>query len=375
LNSCRKAICLSICVTALAACNAQAQLPSLSISLVAPGVTQLSWPSNFSDWQLSFATNLAFPANWQPVLETPIPLGKALMVVFPASDNSRYFRLVQSGSCLFRATPPAIAPGGTSTLTWCPVTGTTYRLSPGPGLVTGGSYNVSPPVTTLYTLIASNASGVISNFATVTVSSCSFANVTNWDGTLNFSYALAPSSGGYNFSVRHQAQLSLHLTRSSVSANGAQFTGYPTGTASMNDLGEDLTQVPIEPITIVGSGPPVQDVNLPATSQLTLDIDCNNGTYSFNIILQISATLTTTSGSTIEPSTAGTVKVLQGALPAALGTLSGSELLPARGPLWAGGGDLYGPGDLVADSMFITGAVNDSTAGNASVSWSFVPTP
>jgi hypothetical protein len=242
--------------------------------------------------------------------------------------------------------------------------------------VTGGSLIVSPTVTTVYTLTASNALGVVTNFTTVIVNPCGFASVSNWDGTLNFSYALAPPSPAYIFSISHQAYLSFHLTRSMVSPTSAEFTGYPTGNAQMNDRVDDLTQMPITTMTTIGSGPPLQDVNLPATSQLILDIDCTTGTYSFTIIVQISATLTASSAGPItEPSTVGTVTVSHRALPVAVSTLSSSELLPARGPLWAGGGDLYDPGDLVADSMFITGVVTDNTAGNATVNWSFVPAP
>ena len=161
-----------------------------------------------------------------------------------------------------------------------------------------------------------------------------------------------------------------------VSSTNAEFTGYATGTASMNDRVDDLTQMPISTITTIGSGPPLPDVNLPAVSQLILDIDCTSGTYSFTIVLQISATLTATgAGPVTEPSTVGTVTVIHRALPIATSTLSSSELLPARGPLWAGGGDLYDPGDLIADSMFITGVVTDTNAGNASVTWSFAPAP
>jgi hypothetical protein len=160
-----------------------------------------------------------------------------------------------------------------------------------------------------------------------------------------------------------------------ISSTNAEFTGYATGNASMNDRVDNL-QIPVTTTTLIGSGPPLPDVNLPSTSQLILDIDCTSGTYSFTIILQISATLTASgAGSVTEPSTVGTVTVIHHALPVATSTLSSSELLPARGPLWAGGGDLYDPGDLIADGMFITGVVTDTTAGNASVSWSFAPAP
>jgi hypothetical protein len=182
---------------------AEAQSPALSISLLPPATAKLSWPSNFTAWQLTSATNLSSTANWQSVTQTPAPLDNALVVLFPITNKSRFFRLEQGASCVFQAAPPVIASGGTSTLSWCPVTGTSYLLSPGPGIVTGGSRSVSPTVTTVYTLSASNASVVTPSFATVIVNPCGFDSVRNWNGTLNFSYALAPSSPDYIFSISH----------------------------------------------------------------------------------------------------------------------------------------------------------------------------
>src|ERR1039457_1907106 len=105
-------------------CLVEAQLPTLSISSVPPGILQLSWPSNFTTaiWQLMSTTNLA-SANWQPVPLTPFPSNNALVVHLPINDLSRYFRLQQIsaglGSCVFQATPPVINSGQSSTLTWC----------------------------------------------------------------------------------------------------------------------------------------------------------------------------------------------------------------------------------------------------------------
>jgi len=49
--------------------------------------------------------------------------------------------------------------------------------------------------------------------------------------------------------------------------------------------------------------------------------------------------------------------------------------VPARGPLWTGGGDTFAAGPPLGDMMFITEVVNDNTAGSASVNWSFTPSP
>ena len=134
------------------------------------------------------SANLASP-NWQAVTQAIVPSGGSLVVLFPFNRASGFFRLQQTnggGGCVFQATPPVINSGGSSTLTWCPVAGLTYRVSPGPGILTGGSLGVSPTATTIYTLTASNATSITTNFTAVIVNPCGFASVSNWDATLTF---------------------------------------------------------------------------------------------------------------------------------------------------------------------------------------------
>lgn len=360
---------IACCLLALA-CNAGAQTaPSLSLSLLSPGIAQISWPSNFTGWQLMSATNLGAAANWQAVPGTPFPLGNALLMFFPLTNQSTFFRLQQSsggGDCVFHATPPTISQGGSSTLSWCPLGGTTYQLLPGSVTVTGSNYVVSPTVTTVYTLIASNlVDGVTSNFTTVTVSSagCQFVNATNWDCTLNFSYSLSPSSSSFIFIIIQQANVTFHLTRTALNGNIAVYSGTMGGNAQVNDSETIIGSPP--PITVVGSGVPLP--GQPAN----LTIDCGAGTYTFDVQPVINASWTP--GGT-ESTRVGSVYVNNRALPLTYGTVSSSESLPARGPFWFGGGDWYFPGGL-GPYMFYGGLVTDYTAGNATVSWSFTPTP
>jgi hypothetical protein len=77
----------------------------LSISLFTPNVAQVSWPSNFTTWQLTTTTNLTAPANWQSVSPGPFPFGNALVVFIPITNKSSFFRLQQNGgggSCVSR---------------------------------------------------------------------------------------------------------------------------------------------------------------------------------------------------------------------------------------------------------------------------------
>ena len=82
----------------LAAAVAEAQsAPALSISLLTPTIAEVSWPSNFTGWQLTSATDLTPPVNWQPVPGTPFPLGATLAAFVLITNNSRFFQLQQGG--------------------------------------------------------------------------------------------------------------------------------------------------------------------------------------------------------------------------------------------------------------------------------------
>ncbi len=363
--------------------GAQAQgAPELSISLLTPTIAEVSWPSNFNGWQLTSTTNLSPPANWQPVPDTPFPFGNVLAVFELITNHGRFFRLQQgggntgggsNGDCTFAATPAVIAPGGSSTLSWEPVTNTAYSLAPGPGIVTGSNYLVSPSVTTVYTLISSNLAGVTSCFTTVAVVSaaCDFVNAKGWDCTLNFSYPFSASSSSYIFNIHQQGSLTFHLSPSSVTAHYATFTGTVGGNAQINDLEDALTIAPPDNLTtLIGSATP------DASSPVNLEIDCNSGTYTFYVSPVISATLAHGNGSQTSLHWVGTVEVMNRSLPASFGPLAstGTESLPTHSQLWSGTGDAYLTAEL-GSVMIYSGTATDTTAGSASVSWTFTPSP
>ena len=217
--------------------------------------------------------------------------------------------------------------------------------------------------------------GTTFSFATVTVAvpSCDFASITNLQGTVDFSYDFSVSSASYDFTVKQTARLSVHLTQSDSTPNSATFTGIVGGTADMNDK---VTEYPSPPriTTLVGSGPPITTIVQPNASQLTLTVDCTAGTYSFTITPWINATLTDPNSSSTGPWAVGGLNVVKHPLPGSVGTIAGSGSLPARGPFWTGGGDLYAPAGI-AEGMFTTGTVTDTTAGTATADWSFTPQP
>ena len=342
------------------------RLPRLSLTLFGPGTVEISWLTNFADWQLMTTTNLGASATWDSA-GTAFPLGGVMAVFYPLTNRSRFFRLQQNGGGTdFHATPATISAGGSSTLSWRTNANTSYQLWPGIGPVTGTNYIVFPPVTTTYILVASNSiTGVTSNTTTVVVTtgSCAFAGVTTLSGTLSFSYDLTPSSADVIYGIHESANVTVNLARVSAPGNLLVFTGAMGGTASVNDLREPLPNVQ-DTITIVGNGPPL------AGQPVNLTIDCGSGTYTFDAQPIIIATWTP-SGPL--PARVGSVYVNNRALPATHGPLTGSGSLPARGPLWSGAGDWYFPGDLGSAMFYAT--VTDTTAGNATISWSFTPAP
>ena len=209
--------------------------PSLTFSQFVPTVAELSWPGNYTNWQLMSTTNLGIPAAWQPVAGTPLPLGSNLVMFYQMTAASCFFRLQQNaggGGSDFQATPSTIAFGNSSTLSWTANPGTTYWIQPGIGVVTGTNYVVSPPVTTIYTLTASNSSGTVSSEQVqvdVVFPSCSFVSAKGWNCTFSCVYKLSAGTLDYGFGFDQESQLTFHLSPSQVSANAATFTGTLTG--------------------------------------------------------------------------------------------------------------------------------------------------
>jgi hypothetical protein len=348
--------------------------PPLMISLPSASVTRLAWPLSAADWNLTTSTSLA--GSWAPVASVPQNEGSELAVLLPVADTRRFYRLEKR--CIFMATPPAIQPGGTSLLTWCPLPGFSYQLYPGPGPVNGSSFSVSPAQTTTYTLLAIDGKNITPAYATVTVgnggNTCPFANVSTWTGTLEFSYGRSPSSADWSFNISQEAHLGFQLTRRMVTPLSAEFSGYVTGNARINDRAEETGQPP-QIRTLVGNGAPVTSAKDDRVSLFTLFIDCTSNTYTFVVAPVIDAAGTGPDGTVVNgPWGVGKVDIRQRPLPAMVGTLSSSEFLPARGPTWTGTTDHYHPGGF-GDVMFVTGTVNDESAGSASANWSLTPVP
>jgi hypothetical protein len=355
--------------------------PTLNFSLFVPGLAQLSWPTNYSGWQLMSATNLGPLATWQPVAGTPVPFNTNFVVFYQMTNQSCFFQLQQSsggsgGGC-FQAMPSTIAAGNSATLSWCADSDptTVYQIQPGIGMVTGTNYVVSPPATTVYTLIASNSSGVVTEKQTevdVVTPACNFVGAKGWNCTLTFDYEIGAASPDYNFTIHQQASLIFHLSPSVVSANSATFTGSLGGTASINDSETLLTTDPETVTTVVGSTLLIGD------SVVHLHINCLSGTYSIDVTPVVDG-IESQNGQAQPPpyiQTVGTLFIQNRSLPASFGSLSsaGTETHPAHSVAWSGGGDFYLPGNL-GENLFLTGTVTESTGGNVTAAWTFTPGP
>ncbi len=80
---------------------------------------------------------------------------------------------------IFKATPTAILPGGSSELTWTVIEGASVSIDQGVGSVAqSGKKTVIPAATTKYTLVAKNSKGETKAEATVEVA----AAAANWSG-------------------------------------------------------------------------------------------------------------------------------------------------------------------------------------------------
>ena len=311
------------------------------------------------------STDVTSPANWQPVIFPTNQLAGAFVVYWPVSNRAAFFRLQQSGgfSYQFQANPSAITSGGSSTLSWATNPATTFEIFPPGVIVAGTNYTVSPTNTTIYTLVASNAMGVVSNTTTVTVTTpaCPFQHASGWDCALHFDYSMNAQSASDNFVINESADLTFHFSLVAISGNLAIYKATLGGTASVND---SEVQNMSTTINVVGSGTPD-----PGQSG-NLTIDCGSGTYTFDIQPVIQANW----NGTVQSTRVGSVYVNNRALPPTLGPITFNGTLPAHGPLWTGGGDWYFPGGL-GFVMFNEGAVTDSTGGNANLSWTFTPSP
>jgi len=154
---------------------------------------------------------------------------------------------------IFKATPTAILPGGSSELTWTVIESASVSIDQGIGSVAqSGKKTVSPAATTKYTLVAKNNKGEAKGEATITVVAAPAAS--NWTGTwqcgqykMYLTQAGSQVTGWYDnqngdiegyapgstlVGTWYDAQAGLSDIQLTMSANGNAFTGhYRTGSS------------------------------------------------------------------------------------------------------------------------------------------------
>ncbi len=127
----------------------------------------------------------------------------------------------------FSANPTSINQGGSSTLSWTSSNATTASIDNGVGSVTpvaGGSVQVSPSSTTIYTLTLSGPGGQTTLQATVTVTGGGFNQTIQITGTGPVNLRTLADNAGYNGA--QNATITFQLA-SNVTISGA--TGGPNG--------------------------------------------------------------------------------------------------------------------------------------------------
>lgn len=325
-----------------------------------------------------FATNISL-TNWQAVTQAPVFSGNALVVSFPFSNASGYFRLQQtnsagSGGCLFQATPPQINSGASSLLTWCPQAGTSYRISPGPGAVTGSSLAVSPTNTTVYSLISSNAQGMLTNNAAVIVGPCGWLQVSNWDVTLGFTYSEARSTPSYNFQIDHEGDITFHLVRDPTSTDtDAYYFGFATDgaldRAFMDDREDDKTGPSVFTTTETSTRFIAPDHTV---STFSLHLTCTTYSFSYNVLMITTETSQFGTDTSLDGLATGAVYARPLSNSTNVITLFG-VFVPAEYP--PANLDYFTPSSSLGEAMFNTGTTTSSTAGDAVLDWTLKPEP
>jgi hypothetical protein len=94
-----------------------------------------------------------------PIREAHASVESAYKIYLPLASKGLGQNVSAPIITSFEANPAIIEPGGTSMLSWNVVNATSLSIAPGIGTVTGTNKQVSPTVTTKYTLTASNSAG------------------------------------------------------------------------------------------------------------------------------------------------------------------------------------------------------------------------
>jgi hypothetical protein len=214
---------------------------------------------------------------------------------------------------VFQATPPTIAPGGSSTLNWVVQNATTVSISPGFSSVnaTSGSTVVNPTATTTYTLTATGPAGAVTATTVVTVGGVSSPQIVRFDasplsiaagGSSTLSWAtsgattvtISPTLGSQplNGSATVTPSATTTYTLTATNASGSAVTAPVTITVGAASI----------PQVVVFTASP-QTINAGQSSQLCWQV---NGATSINISNGVGSNLAANACQTVSPQTTTT---------------------------------------------------------------------
>ena len=130
------------------------------------------------------------------------------------------------------ATPPSIAAGAASTLTWSTTGATTIAINQGIGTVAAtGTRSVSPTTSTSYTLTATNAAGSVTATAGVAVGAAQTVSVPNVVGLTQTAATNAMTAPGLTVGTVTTASSATVAVGSVISASPAAGTPVAVGSA------------------------------------------------------------------------------------------------------------------------------------------------
>jgi hypothetical protein len=157
----------------------------------------------------------------------------------------------------FAANPTTINAGQSSTLTWATQNATTVTITSLSNIPLSGSQSVTPPMTTTYTLTATNAAGSVTAQATVTVNgSASGVSITSFTATPSTIAAGASSvlacvaTGATSVAINGVATQGTSATSTVTPPQTTTYTCVATGPNNQTDT-RQVT------VTVTGGGPPI----------------------------------------------------------------------------------------------------------------------
>ncbi|HXC16746.1 MAG TPA: glycoside hydrolase family 44 protein [Holophagaceae bacterium] len=248
------------CLLMLAACGGGGSSASGSGGGAAPAISSFAatppsiapGASTTLTWSVSGATSLSIDQGVGAVTgKTSIAASPSTTTIYTLTATNAAGSATASATVAvvapkpliasFTASPATISAGSSATLSWSVSGATRLSLDNGIGTVTGASRSVSPPVTTTYTLTATNTAGSVTASAAVTVSSAGFltpgdpgAADISFNLTSQQTYAISPYVYGINGDAAENGWAWQPANTGVIRSGGNRWTAYNWETNASN---------------------------------------------------------------------------------------------------------------------------------------------